>query len=175
MPERVTERMPERVPERVPERMTDHPRAARRAHTAPIFRALLIAGLLAGCGGKHAEPTPPGRGATGGEPVANQGGDQVPPEKMDEINRDLERKRPVMSRCLGIAVDNKELPKNSSGKVTLEIVISPSGKADSVKIVRATLESKTLNECLINHVKEISFPELPKPYETSYTYGFEAM
>jgi TonB family protein len=163
------------MPERVTERMTDHQRAARRANTAPMFRALLIAGLVAGCGGKHAESTTTGGGTTGGEPVANQGGEQVPPEKMDEINRNLERKRPVMSRCLGIAVDNKELPKNSRGKVTLEIVISPSGKADNVKVVRSSLESKTLNECLINHVKEISFPELPKPYETSYTYGFEAM
>jgi len=164
------------MPDRVTQRVTDHQRAARRANTSPIWRALLIAGVLAGCGGgKHADTTPPGGGTAGGEQAERQGGEQVPPEKMDEINRSLERKRPVMSRCLGIAVDNKELPKNSSGKVTLEIVISPNGKAEDVKIVRATLESKTLNECLINRVKEISFPELPKPYETSYTYGFEAM
>jgi len=156
--------------------MTDRSSATRRANPSPIWRAVLVAGVLAGCGGgKHADTTPPGGSTTGGEQAEHQGGEQVPPEKMDEINRDLERKRPVMSRCLGIAVDNKELPKNSKGKVTLEIVISPSGKADSVKVVRTTLESKTLNECLINHVKEIAFPELPKPYETSFTYGFEAM
>jgi len=141
----------------------------------PLIRqALLIASLLAGCGGKHADTTPSG-GTTGGEHAADQSSDQVPPEKMDEINRDLERKHSIVSHCLAIAVDNKELPRNSSGKVTVELVISPGGKSDNVKVVRATLESKTLNECVISHVKDIQFPDLPKPYETSYTYGFEAM
>jgi hypothetical protein len=128
--------------------------------------------MVAGCGGKHADTTPSG-GATGGGETA-RGDDQVPPEKMDEINRDLDRKRPIMSRCLAIAVDNKELPKNSAGKITLEIVIA-GGKAETVKVVRSTLASDALKDCVIRHVQEIAFPDLPKPYETSYTYGFEAM
>jgi len=134
--------------------------------------AALALGIVA-CGGgdKHADTTPP----PSGEAAAPTGDVQVPPEKMDEINRSLERKRPIMSHCLAIAVDNKELPKNSAGKVTVELVIAPGGKAESVKIVRASLESKTLAECVIKHVQEIQFPDLPRPYETSYTYGFEAM
>ena len=140
-----------------------------------IGLVVLVASLAAGCGGKHADTTPTGGGASDGERAEHQDSAQVPPEKMDEINRNLERKRPIMSHCLAIAVDNKELPKNSAGKVTVELVIAPGGRADNVKIVRATLESKTLNECVIKHVKEIQFPDLPKPYETSYTYGFEAM
>jgi hypothetical protein len=143
-----------------------------RATPSGVLHALVIAGLLAGCGGKHADTTPSGGGGGGGE-VA-RGDEQVPPEKMDEINRSLERKRPIMSRCLAIAVDNKELPKNSAGKITLEIVIA-GGKAETVKVVRSTLDSKTLSDCVIHHVQEIAFPELPKPYETSFTYGFEAM
>ena len=152
------------------ERVMEHLSAPR----VLIRQAVLIASLLAGCGGKHADTTPPG-GTTGGEHAADRSSDQVPPEKMDEINRDLERKHSIVSHCLAIAVDNKELPRNSSGKVTVELVISPGGKADNVKVVRATLESKTLNECVVNHVKDIQFPNLPKPYETSYTYGFEAI
>jgi len=142
-------------------------------------RVLLIAGLVLGCGGKHGDTTPTSGGD--GPPTARQGGEggegggMVPPEKMDEVNRALQRKQPIMSHCLALAVDNGELPKNSRGKVTLEIVISPAGRADSVKVVRATLDSKSLNECLIAHVKEIQFPELPRAYETSFTYGFEAM
>jgi len=50
-----------------------------------------------------------------------------------------------------------------------------SGAADTVKIVRASLESKILDDCIIGHIKEIAFPQLPRPFETSYTYGFEAM
>ncbi|HMG24061.1 MAG TPA: AgmX/PglI C-terminal domain-containing protein, partial [Kofleriaceae bacterium] len=135
-----------------------------------------LAGLAAGCGG--AAPAGGGGGGGGGAAEAAAppaGGDMVPPEKMDEVKRSLERKRPIMSRCLAIAVDNKELPKNARGKVTLEIVIAPSGRAESVKIVRATLESKLLDDCVIGHVREIQFPELPRSYETSFTYGFEAM
>lgn len=134
-------------------------------------RALLVL-VLAACGGgdKPAATTPPPA-----QPAATESADFVPPEKMDEINRNLERKRPIMSHCLAIAVDNKELPKSSRGKVTLEIIIAPSGRAETVKIIKASLESKTLSECIIKHVQEIQFPELPKPYETSYTYGFEAM
>ena len=127
--------------------------------------------LVVGCAGKHTDTAP----APGGEPSARSSGDDmVPLEKMDEINRSLERKRQIMAHCLATAVDNKELPKNARGKVTVEIVIA-GGRATSVKVVRASLESRTLSECVISHVKEIQFPELPKPYETSYTYGFEAM
>ena len=142
----------------------------------------LVAGVLlgVGCGGgQRADTTPPV--GSGGEPSAGaagqsgDAGDAVPPDKIDEINRQLSRKREVMSRCLSSAVDNKELPKNARGKVTVEIVISPSGTADSVKIVRASLESKILDDCIIGHIKEIAFPQLPRPFETSYTYGFEAM
>jgi hypothetical protein len=132
----------------------------------------LLPVLLIACGGgdKPAATTPVAAG-----PAATEAADFVAPEKMDEINRSLERKRPIMSHCLAIAVDNKELPKSSAGRVTLEIVIAPSGKASTVKIVKASLESKTLADCIVKHVEEIQFPELPKPYETSYTYGFEAM
>jgi hypothetical protein len=152
--------------------MSEQAPQRRRAARASILHLLGAAALLAGCGGKHADTTPAG----GGEPVANaSGGDQVPPEKMDEVNRALDRKRSIMSHCLAQAVDNKELPKNSKGKVTIELVIGPNGKADSVKVVRATLDSKTLHDCVLSHVKDIQFPELPKSFETSYTYGFEAM
>ena len=145
-----------------------------RARPKGALRALVAAALIAGCGGKHADTTPSGGAAGGGGGEVARGDEQVPPEKMDEINRSLERKRPIMSRCLAIAVDNKELPKNSAGKITLEIVIA-GGKAETVKVVRSTLDSKTLSDCVIHHVQEIGFPELPRPYETSFTYGFEAM
>jgi hypothetical protein len=32
-----------------------------------------------------------------------------------------------------------------------------------------------LDSCVIGKVKEIIFPEVPQPFPTSYTYGFEAM
>jgi hypothetical protein len=139
--------------------------------------ALLAAVLAAGCGGKGGggDTTPGLVSGTGNATSPRAEGGMVAPETMDEINRSLDRKRQIVSRCLAIAVDNKEVPRNSSGKITLEIIISPNGKAESVQVVRATIESKALNDCVIHHVRGIQFPELPKPYETSYTYGFEAM
>jgi hypothetical protein len=155
------------------ERASTPRRLASRAVQALVVAGLFVVLLLGGCGGKSADTTPSGATPSGGR--ATPSGDvQVPPEKMDEISRDLDRKRPIMSRCLAIAVDNKELPKNSAGKITLEIVIT-GGKAESVKVVRSTLASQSLGDCVIHHIQEIQFPELPQPYETSYTYGFEAM
>jgi hypothetical protein len=157
-------------------------RLSTRSSARAVRGALagLVLAALAACGGKQtAEPAVPAGGTSAGgasgAQAGGQSGEMVPPETMDEINRSLDRKRNIVSRCLAIAVDNKELPRNSAGKITLEIVIAPGGKAESVKVVRATLESKTLADCVIHHVQEIQFPELPKPYETSYTYGFEAM
>jgi hypothetical protein len=145
----------------------------------PALAAGVLLGSGLGCGGgPHADTTPPGGGGEAQVAAVGHGGDSgdaVPPDQIDEINRQLGRKRAVMSRCLSTAVDNKELPKNARGKVTVEIVISPSGTADSVKIVRANLESKMLDDCIIGHIKEIAFPQLPRSFETSYTYGFEAM
>ncbi len=135
---------------------------------------LLLA--VAACGGGNKQVTPDNPGPIEGDHVEMHNDNaMVPPEKMDEIRKDLDRKQVVVSRCLAEAVDNKELPKNSKGKVTLEIVIAPGGKAQSVKVVNATLESKSLNDCVIGHVKEIEFPQLPQSYETSYTYAFEAV
>jgi hypothetical protein len=163
--------MNQRVCERADGRPSGEP--ARRVLPGQVLCAVVALGLVAGCGGgKQADTTPSGGTGGGGEAV--RGDEQVPPEKMDEINRNLDRKRPIMSHCLAIAVDNKELPKNSAGKITLEIVIA-GGRAETVKVVRSTLESQTLKGCVIRHVQEIAFPELPRPYETSYTYGFEAM
>jgi hypothetical protein len=140
-----------------------------------ILGAGLAVALVAGCGGKQAgETTPSSEVANEAEP--SEGGDaMISPETMDEINRNLERKRRIISHCLAVAVDSKELPKNSAGKITLDIVISPAGKAETITVVRATLESKMLTDCVIARVKEIQFPQLPRPFPTSYTYGFEAM
>jgi hypothetical protein len=145
--------------------------------TTKLF-AVSIAVSAAACGG-HKPPPPQDEGTTplvhgNGGDQSDHGGNMIPPEQMDEINRDLARKQQIVSHCLASAIDSKEVPKNSHGKVTLEIVISQAGRADSVKVINATLESKSLNECVISHVKEIQFPTLSKSFETSYTFAFEA-
>jgi hypothetical protein len=148
---------------------------------------LFMAGLLAAaaataaCGGKKGTTLPDeGGGGGGGDATAlpgGQGGDGVivPPETNDEIQRRFDRKRTPVSRCLSAAVDAKELPKSSRGRITLNVTVMPGGKAGEIKVARTTLESQVLSDCVIARVKEIIFPEVPKPYPTSYTYAFEAM
>lgn len=143
---------------------------------------VLVVLAAAACGGgkKGGATTPdPDTGGGGGGEVANTGGggggnDMVSPEAMDEIQRLFQRRGNAVSRCLSFAIDNKDLPKNSKGRVTLGVTISKGGRADDVKIIKASIDSKSLNECVISRVKEIQFPEIPRKYETTYTYAFEA-
>ncbi len=134
--------------------------------------------VVAACGGGNKPATTPvttGSGPDENEPQTVGDANMVSAEKMDEITRLLERKQRIVSRCLADAVDAKELPKNARGKVTLDIVIAPSGKTQKVAVIKSTLESERLKSCVIGHVTAIQFPELPKPYPTSYTYAFEAL
>jgi hypothetical protein len=155
-----------------------------RSHT--FLAVLLAAAAAAACGGKQSRHTVPDETGDSDLPPSSEsdsepsdsgsvGGVIVPPDTMDEIQRRFERKRTPVSRCLSTAVDAKELPRNARGKITLNVVVMPGGRAGEIKIVRTTLESPLLAECVIGKVRDIIFPEVPKPFPTSYTYGFEAM
>jgi hypothetical protein len=132
--------------------------------------------MVAACGGGKKGTTTPDDTSTGTQTVQNDTGasDMVSPETMDEIQRLLKRKGDAVSRCLAFAIDNKELPKSSKGKITLGISISRAGKPEDIKVIKASIESKSLTDCVLGKVREIQFPEVPKTYETTYTYGFEA-
>ena len=140
----------------------------------------MVVVLLVACGGKSKKEDTTGDGVTidpnasSGDPT-DRSGSMIPGEKMDEITRLLDRKRPTVSRCLTMVVDNQELPKGSRGKMTLGITISTAGKATSVKVIKDSLDSKKLEECVIGKVQEIEFPDLPSQYETTYAYAFEAI
>lgn len=144
-----------------------------------VKQLMIVTMLLGACGGGKKENTTPDEGGGGlgertydNQPTSDDA--MISPEKADEIRNLLQRKERIMSRCLADAVDAKELPKNSRGKITLDITVKTDGSSD-VKVVNATLESEKLKECVIGHVKSIVFPQIRVPYPTSYTYGFEAM
>lgn len=123
------------------------------------------------CGGKQPAATPTR------EPVvaATDGAAQmVSGDTADEIQRMFQRKGNAVSRCLTFAIDNKELKRSAHGKVTLEVTITPAGKPSAVKVITATIDSKSLTQCVVDRVLEIQFPVVPIPYPTTYTYAFEA-
>jgi hypothetical protein len=139
-----------------------------------LKQMMFCAVLVAACGGKKPPPNEPT--VENNQVAVTPKGDQamVPPETMDEVQRLFRRKGDAVSRCLSFAIDNKELPRNSHGKVTLGVTISPGGKAGGIKVLNASIDSKSLNECIVHRVEEIQFPEMKQSYETTYTYAFEA-
>lgn len=136
---------------------------------------LLVVSMLAACGGHKPAPQGPTGPASPApdDTAAAPTGVMISPEKMDEVQRDLRRKGMIVSQCLAEAMDNGEVKKNTHGQVTLEIVIT-SGRASSVKVMKTNIDDHKVTDCVIGHVNDIAFPEMPKPYETSYTYAMEA-
>jgi len=140
-----------------------------------MAKYLIVAVVLAAaCGGKKAKTTPDESGDSNMPAATNDDNTMVPPETMDEIQRMFRRKGDAVSRCLSFAIDNKELPKNSKGKMTIGVTIARDGKADNIKIIKTSIDNQQLIECVIGRIKEIQFPEVPKAYDTTYTYAFEA-
>src|SRR5262245_49543815 len=103
--------------------------------------ALLVAIVLAACGGGGKKETVEPDNSGGGGDRGTEGGDaMVPPEKMDEIQRLLDRKRLVAARCLTDAVNSGEIKnKNAKGFITVEFVISSGGKAQDIKVAKTNI------------------------------------
>ncbi len=140
-------------------------------------KALLLAVLFA-CGGHKSEPQEPkGESVMGvqdtGDP-SDHSGNMIPPEKMDEIQQDLKRKQMIISRCLADAVEAGDAKKNTHGKVTVELTVSTAGRAQNVKIAKSDIQTQSVLDCTKKHVEDIEFPQIPKQYETSFTYAMEA-
>ena len=141
-----------------------------------IVGTVVLGLCLAACGGggtkEPAEPSGGGGGEGGGD---EGGGDvMVPPEKMDEINVRLDRKRPTAARCLSDAVLSGEAPKSTRGKMTIEFVVSMAGKAEAIKVTSSTINNAAVESCVVAKIAEIAFPELPKPLDWSYTFAMDS-
>ena len=138
------------------------------------MRTLLLIAVLAACGGNKQADTTPMSNSSDDRPVAqDQSGEMLSPEKMEEVQHDLDRKNMIVSRCLASAVEAGEAKKTAKGKVALEIVIDD-GKATSVKVIKSDFEAKSINDCVVGHVQTIEFPQMKHRYETSHTYAMEA-
>jgi len=140
---------------------------------------LLVVLAAAACGSKNkSNADEPSRGATidpnaSSDDSTDRSSAQVDPTKMEEVNQLLDRRRNIVSRCLSTAVEAGNAPKNARGKITLEIKIGGDGKATSVQVIKSSIESPEVQGCVKRKVEEIAFPQLNKPFETSYTYAME--
>lgn len=139
---------------------------------------VLVVLAAAACGSKNKNTTEEGGGGSidpnmSSGDLTDHSGEQNDSRSMDEVNQLLDRKRQIVSRCLSMAVESGNAPKNAHGKITLEIKIGTSGKATSVEVIKATIDSPEVHGCVKRKVEEITFPVFSKPFETSYTYAME--
>ena len=139
---------------------------------------LLVVLAAAACGSKNKNDTEEGGGQTIDPNMStgdstDRSGEQVDPVKMDEVNQLLARKRQIVSRCLSISVEAGNAPKNARGKIVLSIKIGADGKTTGVEVIKSSIESPEVQGCVKRKVEEITFPQMNKPYETSYTYAME--
>ena len=141
--------------------------------------AMVAALVLAACGGKgKSEDTAPDEGEVSEEGGMSESdpcaGGMCPPEKLEQIQNELNRKRGVATRCLTDAVDAGEADKNSRGKIVVEFVIQQNGQAKDIQIVKSSIQSEVLEACIIDLVAKIGFPDIPQDLDWSYTFAFEA-
>jgi hypothetical protein len=138
------------------------------------FAVMLVGMFACGGGGKKQVNEPTGDDTSTGDGDSGGGDVMVSPEKMDEINTRLDRRRNAVARCLTDAQIAGNAPKVAHGKMTVEFVVSPAGKAENIKIAKSTMDNGVVQNCVIQKVGETAFPELPKSLEWSYTFSFQS-
>jgi hypothetical protein len=139
-----------------------------------LFAVLVVAACGGGTGASESREPVHVDDVDGEIAEGSDGDTMVAPERMDEIKALLDRKRVVVARCLPDAIDAGKAEKNARGRITFEFVISAAGKAQSIKVAEATLDSEMVQDCTKQHIASIDFGALPKSLEWSYTYSFEA-
>lgn len=141
-----------------------------------MWKQILAMAVLGACGGhKPADNTTTTTTETEPhEEAHDQGGNMIPPEKMDEVTHDLQRKEMIVSRCMATAMETGDVPRGTHGHVRFEIKIGTDGHATDVKVDTTDIKAPSVIECAKKHVMDTGFPELPHPYETSYSFAMEA-
>ncbi len=144
------------------------------ASTLALSLAILA---MAGCGGgdkKVEQPVDPDPELdVDSEPDASEGMED--PEVLDAIQRTFARKQTILGRCFTVGVEAGEMKKTARGFITIGATISPSGQATDVRILKASLSSKSLQACVKQMVGTWAFPEPQAPVETSFMYTMERL
>lgn len=127
--------------------------SSRPVLAPPQAGAGLALVLCCACGGGASQPRvePAQREVMSSEVAAD-------PERLDEIQR-------LCNRKAGTAVPScwndeyMRTRKKFEAQITLMLQINPAGRADEVRIVSTSTQSKELLECLVREAKGWSYPE----------------
>ena len=103
------------------------------------------------------------------EPAAVLGG--IPPDKQAEIQLVLQQRDTQTLKCYQDVLNEKH-DRAFQGTVQVLITIEPSGHASQVKVVGGTLTDETVQDCLVQTLKEFEFPQLAQSGDVQYEYRF---
>jgi hypothetical protein len=95
----------------------------------------------------------------------------VPPDKENEIKVLLQQRDSAARKCYQDVLNEKH-DRSFQGTVQLLISIEPTGRASEVKVVGGTLNDNTVQECLVDVIKQFEFPQLAQAGDVQYTYQF---
>jgi hypothetical protein len=126
--------------------------------------------LLAGCSHQQASSGEPQYNIVRPNESAPQTGG-VPPDKEAEIRLMLEQREPSARKCYQDVLNEKH-DRSFAGTVQLLINVEPTGKAAQVKVVGGTLSDASVQECLVQTIRDFEFPQLTQAGQVQYTYSF---
>jgi len=126
---------------------------------------ILVFAVGTACGGAKSE-----QAAAPAAPAAS--GAAADPAAYAAVSDFFTKKRPFVSQCYGDAITNRELKEDAKGRIRLALRVQPSGKAENVRVVETTLNSKPVEDCVVKLVQNWTLPAPDRPLDFLYTYEF---
>jgi len=136
--------------------------------------AVVLAAAFGGCGPTTTTTPPPrtiGEGPAVPAPAAGDMG-SIPADKVEELNDYFTKKGVQVSRCYQAELERRG-DRRFVGKVTVKLRISKAGKASNMSILDSTLKSPTVEQCILEEMRDWSMPELPNAVMWTWTFEFQ--
>ena len=140
--------------------------------------ALALVLVLPACGGngKKGDTTPE---PDDDDDVVATGDDDddvmIPEEKFVEIKHFFDRKSRIVSSCFVDGVEAGEIGKDDTVTITVNMVITKSGKVTKVSTAETSTRSDVFEGCVHEKLESWVITTLPKPLEYSYTFRFDRL
>jgi TonB family protein len=134
-----------------------------------FFAPLAWLAMLGGCAASKPQGEPQYTIIRPNEQASATGG--IPSDKEAEIQLKLQQREPSARKCYQDVLNEKH-DRAFQGTVKVLIAIEPSGHASQVKVVGGSLADQTVQECLVQTIREFDFPQLEQAGEVQYEYRF---
>jgi hypothetical protein len=116
------------------------------------------------------EDRPPTIVGGGEEGRIDTGG--IPPYKQADIILVLQQRDASARKCYQDELNVKHT-REFKGRVTILLSLNTDGTARAARVMKSTLNSKEVENCLIETVKQFEYPKLDRAGDFQYDYTFE--